>query len=142
MTERRFRMLLWIHVGLAAAAAVASTFPPHPDDLEAAVDAASTSWLWGQTWLMLGIAVVLLAAWIAGLVGLYRFARWGRTLSLWATLATLLLYPFFGSMLYWGLESGLHEASTLAFGALLAMAYWSPVSARFEAKGGGAGITS
>jgi hypothetical protein len=36
-----------------------------------------------------------------------------------------------GSSLYWGLESGLYEASAMLWGAILALSYFSSVSARF-----------
>jgi hypothetical protein len=132
MTDRGFRNLLWIYVSLVVAAMVASAFPPHSDALQAAVAQESTSWLSDHAWARGGAVAILLVGWLAGLVGLFRFKRWGRSLSLYFTFAGFLIYPFLDSSLYWGLEIGLYESSGMLWGAILALAYFSPVSARFE----------
>jgi len=131
MTDSRFRKLLWIYVALTTAAIVASAFPPHSDALQAAVENESNSWLWDHIWVSIGVFSVLVLGWLVGLVGLFRFKRWGRSLSLYSTIATILSYPFMGSSLSWGVESGLYESSGMLWGAILAIAYFSPVSSRF-----------
>ena len=131
MTDTRYRMLLWIYVALTVAAILAAAFPPHSEALESALDSEPTTWLWSNTWAAIGLFSVLSLAWLVGLVGLFRFKAWGRSFSLYSTLAFLMVSPLAGSSLYWGLESGLSEASAITWGAILALAYFSPVSERF-----------
>ena len=131
MTDTRYRMLLWLYVAATVASIAASAFPPHSEALEAALEAEPTTWLWRNTAVSIGLFAALAIAWVVGLIGLFRFKGWGRSVSLYSTLAALLAAPLAGSSLYWGLESGLYEASGMLWGAILALAYFSPVSARF-----------
>ena len=131
MTETSFLKLLWIYVALMVSAIAASAFAPHSEALQAAVDRESNSWLWRHAWASIAVYAVLVAAWLVGLVGLFRFKVWGRSLSLYSTVASVLVYPLMGSSLSWGVESSLYESSTMLWGAILAIAYFSPVSARF-----------
>lgn len=80
-------------------------------------------------------AALLLAvasAFIASLVGLYRFRRWGRTWSLWLTLASQSVFFLVGPMVAEPLDWFLYTLSNMLWGAVLAVAYFSPLSARFE----------
>ena len=131
MTDSRYRMLLWTYVALVLAAIVASAFPPHTEALESALEAEPTTWLWSNIGVSIGLFSVLALAWLVGLVGLFRFKSWGRSISLYATVAGLLATVLAGSSLYWGLESGLYEATAILWGAILALSYFSSVSARF-----------
>lgn len=131
MTDTRFRNLLWIYIVFLGAAVVASAFPPHSEALQAAVDRESRSWLWDHAWASIAVYGVLVVAWLVGLVGLLLFKAWGRALSLYSTAASLLVYPLMGSSLSWGVESSLYEFSTMLWGAILALAYFSPVRVRF-----------
>jgi hypothetical protein len=131
MTDSRYRALLWTYVAITVAAFVASAIPPHSEALEAALHREPTTWLWSNVRVSIGLFAVLSVAWLAGLVGLFRFKAWGRSISLYATLASLLVAPLAGPSLYWGLETGLYEASAIACGAILAISYFAPVSQRF-----------
>lgn len=131
MTDNRFRTLLWIYITLIVATIAATALSPHSEALQAAVDRESNSWLWDHTSASITVYAALVVAWLVGLVGLFRFKSWGRSLSLYSTVAGLLAYPLMGSSLSWGVESSLYESSTLLWGAILALAYFSPVSARF-----------
>ena len=77
--------------------------------------------------------LTLLAAAVAGFIGLFLLTRWGRTLSLCLTLLGLPLYLVLGPILMLPLEAMFTEASTLLWGACLALAYCSPVATRIEA---------
>ena len=131
MTDLAFRRLLWLYVGLTVAGFVASAFPQHSDSLQAAADLELNSLLFEKPWFLAG-AVVLIVAWLVGLVGLFRFKAWSRPLSLYSTVAALLAFPIMGSTLYWGVEAAIYNAGSIAWGGILALAYFSPVSALFE----------
>ena len=131
MTESRYRKLLWIHVTLFLAAIVATAFPDYSDSLASAYANEPQAWPMGSPWVFGGIAAVLLATWLTGLVGLFFFKDWARRLSLYSTLAGFLVSPFFGASLSSGMESALFEASSVTWGAVLALSYFSPVSDRF-----------
>lgn len=131
MTETRFRKLLWTYIALSAAAIIAAAFPSYSDQLQAAVHRESNSWLWHNDWAAGAVFGAFAVAWVVGLVGLFRFRPWGRSISLYSTLAGLAVYPFLGNSLSSAWEDVFYESSMMLWGAILALAYYSPVSARF-----------
>ena len=133
MTESKFRLLICLHLALVGAGTVtAFVHEPYSAALAAAFANEPSAWFDDAIWALLTMVVLLLIPWMAGITGLFLFKRWGRSVSLGATLATLVLYPFLGATLSSGLESALFEASTLCWGAALALAYYSTISAKFE----------
>ena len=74
----------------------------------------------------LSLAAVLLAA-----AGLLFFQRWGRALLVLTTLFSLVLSPLGGVMVSGPFDGTLGFVLTLLTGALIALAYWSPVAAEF-----------
>ncbi len=72
------------------------------------------------------------AAAIAGIVGLLLFRPWGRRMSLVATAVLLVTYPFLGVVVASAPASTAYERSSMLWGAVLAMAYFSPLGARFD----------
>ncbi len=133
MTESKFRLLICLHLVLAGAGTVtAFLHEPFSPELAAAYANEPSVWLEDNVWFLLAMVVALLIPWIAGIVGLFLFKRWGRSVSLCATFATLVIYPLLGPTLYSGPESTLFEASTLCWGAVLALAYYSPLRERFD----------
>jgi hypothetical protein len=75
----------------------------------------------------IGITVVSIAA----TLGLVFFQPWSRPLALVTTLASLAVYPFVPAMPQSGWASMLFYLSAFAWGVALALAYHSPLSARF-----------
>ena len=135
MTESRFRQLLLLYVLLELASIALGHIPnSYSPTLSEAYSNEPNPWLLQQTWLFFGILAILGAIGIAGLVGLFLFRAWGRTLSVSFTLAVLVLMPFAGPTLYSALEQLPSEAASTVWGAILALAFWSPVSARFSAN--------
>lgn len=66
-------------------------------------------------------------------VGLLLFRRWARTLALYSTIFGLLLVPFLISVEFkTAISSSLTVASDLLWGAVLALAYFSPLRRRFK----------
>ena len=84
------------------------------------------------------IALAILVPWLiaafAGVVGIFLFKHWGRTLSLYSTTVGFFIAPFLGPVAGSGLSSALDEASITLWGAALAMSYFSSISERFEAR--------
>ena len=131
MTDTRYRTLLWLYVALMVAAIASVFFPNYSEALSVAYEKEPETWLMSNLWVAGGLLGGLVVAWLVGLVGLFRFKSWARTLSLYSTLASFLVYPLLGASLSSGLESTLFEASTTVWGAILALSYFSAVSSRF-----------
>jgi hypothetical protein len=133
MSSKNFRGLILLYVLLLIADTAVSAFAPsYSQALSDALDNEPTPALLENPWLLLPIAVPLAGAALAGIFGLFLFKPWGRLLSLLSTIGGLIVFPFFGPSLSGGIESTLWEASTLVWGAILALAYYSPVAALFE----------
>jgi hypothetical protein len=135
MSETRFRRLLILYVAVTIAAAGAAFIPGgDSQQLADALTQEPGSLLLRNVWLALAIGIPLLLAIIAGLVGLFLLRSWGRSVSLYSTDAGLLLYLFSGPELLSPLESVLFEVSTLLWGAVLALSYYSPIAVRLDAN--------
>jgi hypothetical protein len=85
-------------------------------------------------WLSFLLFVPWLVITLVSTVGLLFFKGWARTLSLYSTVFSLGLYPFLGPALTSGWSSALSEASFMIWGAVLALAYYSPLADRFMVK--------
>ena len=101
--------------------------------LSDAFDNEPAPWMLENIWVTLAIGLPLAAMAFVGVYGLYMFKRWGRTLSLYSTVIGLLLWPFSGPSLYTSLQSALLEASTLLWGGIVALSYYSALSVQFSA---------
>ena len=135
MTETRFRQLLVLYIAYTRAAAAASFVPGgYSRELANALASEPEPLLVRNLWLLLGLLIPLLGAIVAGLVGLFRFKPWGRSISLYATLAGFALVPLGGPTLSSPLEDALWGVSEILWGAILASAYFSAVAGRFGAN--------
>ena len=135
MSQKYFRALVLLYLVLVVAGAAAALLPGgYSHELSDALDNEPAPFILENLWLMFGLVVPLALAAFAGMYGLYMFKRWGRSLSLYSTLAGLVLFPLFGPSLYSGIENALFEASALTWGAILALSYYSAVSGRFGAS--------
>ena len=143
MDRSQFRMFLLLYVVLALTSGAASFgLSGVSDGLAEAYAAEPTPWLIEQRWFIVGAAFPFLMAALAGLVGLFRFRPWGRTLSLWTTLLLVPLIAVSGPTVSSPLQGALEYASTLAWAALLTIAYLPPVSDLFVAADGPATATT
>ena len=88
-----------------------------------------------ESWWFIVVTVVLVAAALAGSIGMLLFKRWARSLSLWSTVFVLAYLPFIGSIVESGLAASLYEASSMLWGAALAAAYFSTLRQRFGDAG-------
>lgn len=135
MSNARFRWLLVAYVVITVGAATAFLVPGgYSEELANAFAQEPDPWLLRDIRWTMAIGISLLLATIVGLVGLFLLRRWGRAVSLYSTIAGLLLYLFSGPEVTSALERTLFEASALLWGAILALAYHSPVADRFGAK--------
>lgn len=132
MTDSRFIRMLWVYVGLTLVTFPFAFFPGYSDALAAAYAEEQEAWLFRNGWLVASVAIPMLLAWLAGLIGLFFFKRWARTLSLCLTILGLVFGASLGPYLQSGPETALWEAGAMLWGAILALSYFSPVSARFE----------
>ena len=135
MTQNRFRNLILIYAALIVAGGIAWFLPSdYSQELSDAWDNEPTPAIFDNLWLMAALLFPFAMASVAGMYGLYVFKAWGRSLSLYSTLAGLVLLPFFGPSLSSGLECAFFEASTMLWGAILALSYFSAISSDFSAN--------
>lgn len=131
LTRTRFRHLFMLFLASSVAGAVIGEGGVSPT-LKLAYEAEPNRWFDDHLWLMLGMFAAYLAVAIAGMIGMYRFRLWGRSVSLWSTLVGLVLYPFMGVDLSSPLATACKEIGEMSWGALLALAYFSPLAAEFR----------
>jgi len=136
MSQKTFRTLILLYVALIVSSTFSAFFLPggYSQELSDALDNEPTPPILENLWLMFVLMAPLVLAALAGMYGLYMFKQWGRSLSLYSTLAGLVLFPFFGPSLFGGLENALVEASSMVWGAILALSYFSTISASFGAN--------
>jgi hypothetical protein len=79
-----------------------------------------------------GAALIFLV--IATSAGLWLFQPWARSCSLWATIITVPLLMWAGPGVSSGVGNALNYGSVVLWGAVLAVAYWSPLAVRFERR--------
>lgn len=134
MTAYRFRLLLCLHFILETALAVAARYSSNliSPQLQAALEAEPVHWSAGNLTLDLSITLFLGICSMAGLIGMFMFKSWGRTMSLATTVAfmTVLFVP--GTAVLSWLDYVLAELLSMLWGAILALAYFSPVSSLFS----------
>jgi hypothetical protein len=137
MTKARFRQLLILYISLLLLAGIVVAFVPGEYSQELADTYANEPepQIMRNIGLLLSLAIPLFVAFVAGFIGLFLFKSWGWILSLFATAASLALLLFLGPTLSSALESVLFEASSLIWGAVLALAYYSPISIHFSFDG-------
>ena len=82
------------------------------------------------------LLLLYVAASLVAFVGLYFFKRWARTANLVLSALLIVVAPALGHIVLSGIAQGLGEIALLLWGAVLAMAYFSPLSERFEASRG------
>ena len=85
--------------------------------------------------------IVALAIWVPALVisltaaiGMFFFWRPARALALLGTLLALAALPFYEPIVETGLATFFNEGSSILWGMVLALGYWSPLAQRFAGK--------
>lgn len=137
LTRRRYRQLVLAWVAIVAidiAVSLGGLGSAHSPLLAAAYDSEPSRF---QRMPLPLLALELLVAGgllLAATVGLYRCRHWGRVLGLWCAALTLPWMAWSGPLLYTGLEAGLDSLQATLWGALLALAWYGPVGAVFDAS--------
>lgn len=137
VSPRLFRILLLASplLGIAAGTVdivIPSLIPQELSDAQAKLETGIwDSADWGSVALLLLAGVVLGVLGVSGLIGLFLFRPWGRTISVIGTGLALPVYLVLGPVLQSSWSYLLQEISMLLWGGLLALAYFSPLSVRF-----------
>lgn len=135
MTENRFRLLILLYLIFSIVTLVVSLTASYSDALSAAFEQETANVMLQSPWVLLGLgSLLLLIAWLVALAGLLLFKRWARGWALYTSLALLTLHPLTGPSLSSGLENALLETTNLLWGAILALAYFSPIAESFKPK--------
>lgn len=132
MSPAVFRFIVIVSLVLPLGAlGVEAMFPSLvPQGLAKAVEADPLPSALEHGW-FIAVTVALVVAAVAGAGGMLLFKRWARTLSLWSTVLFLLLYPFVGATVESGVAVSMNEASSMLWGAALAVAYFGSLRRRF-----------
>jgi hypothetical protein len=127
-----FRCLVVASIGLQVCAGVVDFLLPGlvPMALARAAEAEPLHPVFDHWWFT-GLLICWAAVVVTSAAGLLFFKRWGRTLSLWSTAVGFAFYSVMGTGAYSGLSSAFTEASSLLWGAALAVAFFSPLQERF-----------
>ncbi|CAN5164197.1 hypothetical protein BH11PSE11_BH11PSE11_17990 [soil metagenome] len=103
-----------------------------PKSIADAVEGQPIPAIFDHLWLAAAIFLPWAIVSLAGIAGLLFFKRWARSVCLWTTALGFCLYPLLGTQVSSGLAAGLSEVSFTLWGAVLALAYCSPLSERFQ----------
>ncbi|HEX8614112.1 MAG TPA: hypothetical protein VF800_22780 [Telluria sp.] len=135
MTAYRFRLLLSLYIILCGTALVAGFFSSSliSPAMQAAWEAEPVAWDIANLPLSISIILPLAVGSLAGLIGMFMFKSWARTFSLSCTVAGMIVLRFMGTSVLSWLDYTLVEMAAMVWGAILALAYYSPVSSRFSA---------
>ncbi len=134
MSTTHFRLLIVLSaVSAAGSAAVALLLPELiPQSVAHALENEPLHSIFDDlifsTLLFVSFAVVA----VASTVGLFFFRRWARSVSLYVTILGFGLYPFLGPTVISPWSGALSDASFMLWGAILAIAYFSPLRDRFS----------
>ena len=133
MSPTIFRILILCSVILGTAAAFLDTLFPEliPQSIAQAVENEPLPALFDNLWLTVAIFLPLLIVVTISTIGLFFFKAWARAFAFYSTILSFAVYPFFGPVLSSAWSSALTEASSLLWGAILAIAYYSPLREQF-----------
>ena len=136
MSPTIFRILIVCSVVLGTGAAFLDTLFPEllPQSIAQAVENEPLPALFDNLWLTVTIFLPVLIIVIISTIGLFFLKAWARALAFYSTILSFAMYPFFGPILSSAWSSALTEASSLLWGAILAIAYYSSLRERFSAS--------
>ena len=136
MTKRRFRIAVILPAVVAGLALIAdlageSSLPvPLQEHLDNELEGAFTA----SQWIIIALALPIVAGWLASFFGMLSFRPHSRSLSIAVALVSLVLYPLWGPTVEPGLTTALTELSSMLYGAVVAISYYPPVSNWFDDK--------
>ena len=130
-----FRTLIVLSLVLSIVGAVIDLVIPGlvPESLSQAYEAYAATEASMTAILIAGVvSMVLLVLAVVATVGLLVLQRWARSLALWSTAVSFLVYPFLGAMLHSGLALMLNSIALTLWGAAIAMTFYSDLKAHFQ----------
>jgi hypothetical protein len=133
MSPKSFRLLVALYVLTSATSAGIAMLLPDlvPQSIAHAIENEPAHAIFENPVLILLLFVSFAVAGVAGTVGLIFFKRWARPLSLWITVLGFAIYPLLGTAVASPWADALSDASFMLWGAILAIAYFSPLRNRF-----------
>lgn len=137
MSPNAFRGLIVCSVLFAVAAGVVDALCPSliPQSVVAALEKeTATSIFETNPFAFLAFSLPWLIAVLASTIGLLFFKPWARPMALYSTLFGFISYSFLSPELSSPVASALTEASAMTWGAILALAYYSPLRENFIGK--------
>ena len=135
--EPLFRLIVVIGFLMAIMGATLDAVIPDavPRQLSDAYESFSNEALDANWYIAGALALVCGIGIFIATVGLYLFKPWARTAAVVVTIAALPLYVLLGPIVQSGWATMLIESSSTLWGVVLAMAYFSPLSERFQSIG-------
>jgi len=82
--------------------------------------------------IFLGLGLLCLGSGVVSSIGLFFFKSWARPLAIFSTIVGLPVYVLGGQFVTSGWAEAFEQLSLQFGGAVIAMAYWSPLSERFN----------
>ena len=133
---RLFRVLVWAQIGLVVLAIAASLRLEKtlPETLQAYLRAQQDAPFTSKDAILTAAGIPLLAAMVVAWIALLRSWRIGPWFYLGTTVAGIVLALATGPSVTTAIETTLDTASSVIAGAIIAMAFFSDVAARFRAN--------
>lgn len=136
MTRNQFRSLVVLSMALALLASTESCLGQSglPAPLREHLEHQRETDLTRTEWIVVAIALPVFVAGIASFVGMLRFSRRSRPLAIATTAVAVALLPLTGPTVEPGTATALFHASSMLYGAVLALAYCSPAANWFHGE--------
>ena len=134
--ESIFRWLLAISIILTLLGLILeyTTSPLLPPAVQEVLDAEMQAEITTGDLIMLAIGLPALAVLLAGYIGLFLLKPWGRACFIFSSIAIYLITPLLGSFLMTGVAYMSYDLASVCIGAIVAMAYLSPVKDIIERR--------
>jgi len=137
ITETGFRVILASSVAAGIVGIIVSVLSEAslPFELQSYMSRQSDGPFSGQDMLGFVIWVPAMVISLIAAIGMFFFWRPARVLALIGTLLALVALPFSEPFVATGLATLFNEGSSILWGMVLALAYWSPLAQRFARSG-------
>ena len=134
MTKTRFRIAVVLPAVVAVLAFITDLAGESglPVPLQEHLDNELEGDFTASQWIIIALALPIVAGWLASFFGMLRFRPHSRSLSIAVSLVSLVLYPLWGPTVEPGLTTALTELSSMLYGAFVAISYCPPVSNWFD----------
>ncbi|MGH6763590.1 MAG: hypothetical protein ACRECW_18600 [Phyllobacterium sp.] len=134
MITTRFRMLILCYIATLAATGVEELYFPaqFSEELATAYSTEALHPFALNPNVFLVLSAIAVVAIVVPPAAMFYFRKWGRSFGVCATVAMLVALPFLGPSLSSGFGTAVSQLSAILWGAIIALAYFSPVSRDFR----------